>query len=41
LNWMFGYDHQPARALLWRVNLVAITNCFSYETYIGGQFAPT
>ena len=38
---MFGYDQQPAHALLWMANLVVITTWFSHETYICGQFAPT
>jgi len=40
-KWIFGYGHQPARALLWVAGLVAITIWFSHETYIRGQFAPT
>ena len=40
-KWIFGYGHQPARALLWVAGLVAITTWFSHETYIRGQFAPT
>jgi hypothetical protein len=40
-KWIFGYGHQPARALLWVAGLVAITTLYSHETYIRGQFAPT
>jgi hypothetical protein len=31
-EWMFGYGHQPARALLWVCGLAAITTWFSHET---------
>ena len=40
-KWIFGYGHQPARALLWVAGLLAVTTWYSHETYIRGQFTPT
>ena len=40
-KWIFGYGHQPARALLCVAGLMAVTTWFSNGTYIHGQFAPT